>query len=126
MLTDEEFSALVDYLSPTRVSGDEAMAYAEYAISLLEKAEPATKSVIRRPISAMPYLGVLNESQTKDCEAKDTFAYIEERTISVITDTYHCNFGWDGYSDGWYDAGLIEVGVYDFDNNCYIVHCIES
>lgn len=126
MLTDEEFSALADYLSPTKVSGDEAMAYAEYAISLLEKAEPATKSVIRRPISAMPYLGVLNESQTKACEAPDTLAYIEERPYSTQTDTYHCNFGWDGYSDGWYDAGLIEVGVYDFDNNCYIVHCIES
>lgn len=25
MLTDEEFSALADYLSPTKVSGDEAM-----------------------------------------------------------------------------------------------------
>ncbi|MBR0240580.1 MAG: C10 family peptidase [Bacteroidales bacterium] len=75
-LTDEEFFALADYLSPTRVNVQEAMATAEEAISLLEKAELATKSVIRRPVSAKPFLGSISGGKTKSGDAKDTLAYI--------------------------------------------------
>lgn len=115
MLTDEEFSALADYLSPTKVSVDEAMAYAEYAISLLEKAEPATKSVIRRPISATPYLGVLNEYQTKTCEAMDTLAYIvsfgESNGYAVISADHRTESILAIVPEGNYDPNDIAPGA---------------
>lgn len=75
-LTDEEFFALADYLSPTDVTSEDAMVFAEEAFSILEKAEPATKSISRHAVSAIPFLGNLGGDKTKSVEAQDTLAYI--------------------------------------------------
>ena len=75
-LTDEEFFALADYFSPTNVSSEDAMVFAEAAFSMLEKAEPATKSISRHAVSAIPFLGNLGGGMTKSVETQDTLAYI--------------------------------------------------